>query len=1794
MKIFKDYILRILVVVLTAVVLSLPTKVILAQNNIGDVSLDIGCFPDSVTIDYLRDFVSIEDISDSTCYFQALSILELFQKTTDEESSLLTAETPEFTIGMLFDSMLNSDITFAENYFSREGTKKELGGSRDGKGSGGAGSISVDEDAPYNAYSASQLVQEVLVTGCLTADNITFSGNESVQIGYFNNNGISDFPISEGIVLSTGNVVDAMGPNTATNITTEVDGYVSDPQLASIATGDIYDASVLEFDFIPAGNTVTFSYIFASEEYPEYACSEYNDVFGFFVTSLENDGIGYDNQNVAVLPDGSAVSINNVRPGVSITSHENRDYGCLDCYTRWWRTYCFWYDVVVSTQSGSNCDASNIEYYSDFSTLNQYCSDGDNMWIVDGLNDNVNAAFEPDGRTVKLTATFTAVPCSTYHIKLAVGDVADRKWDSWVFLEANSFSSNDVELTAYGNGVLSATELYEGCTNNSLVISREGADNSQNLNVGISYNPAIMNGTDIVQMDGTPLPESITIPAGVDSDTLFYYAPEDGIIENSEAETFTLSFHTGCPCDPTPNSISLDLSIFDAISLENPDIIATNVECSGESNGVIVVNPHGGSGSYEFQLDGGTWQYSNTFTNLSQGTYTIAVRDSIYERNCQPAVTVSNIEILEPEPVVASAGTDITICNGETTNLNGSGGALFVWSPSDWLSATNIASPTVTPSGVTNTPVSKTYTLSVYDANGNCESTDQVTVTVNPTPEVGITADGNTTDAYDVCPDDITTLSAEILNSTQTTTSIYAWSTGESSQTINVSPNSSQSYDVTVENEYGCSNNDNINIQVYPIYVTVDAVADVICPEDADAGATVNVSGHDGIFPVSVSVTSDQGYSNTLSFTEAGQQLISELGVGSYSATGTSSTIGCSATDNFIIDATDDIPPALDFRKAGDTLVVIVIPEGQNSSYVSVPAPQVADNCSADFDNDYTGTSNASGDYPVGTTTVTYTATDSNGNITTLEQKVEVWSDASFLISCPPDLTLGYNPDEADFTEDLDLVQTSVTGNNSNKWTLESLTSVLNDPTGGPCDFVRTRTYTARWVRGNGKTTEKTCDRTYYYSVDIEDPSVSCDSDITVNLSAYNPEYLYYKEIVLSEQSNTYLSNYQLRIDVEFVSGKMNSDYSDLRFLDSDKATALDFWVETYDGTRAVCWVKIPALSASSTKTIFLEYGNASATSLSNASNTFIFYDDFETWNGWADYGSGSVVHNTVKFPGINTLQKTSNCDPAGGYKLIGETITSFRMITRQIRAADGSSSSCGSDRYGIEDSGHNGYSINRAATSTGSSNFGYEVRTNGSGSNSVRSSHNNPIDNWYRIELMKDVPSNTVIADLYDDNRVKDGDSETGTNSNTSSFDRVTIHGGHDYFFDFIAVGTFTLNEPTIAFGAEQENNLEDCEVLVTITSASGADNCELISVEGVRSDGLPLGDAYIPGTTTITWTATDGAGNTNDCTQDIIVVDDVDPEIICPANILNTITDGTTSMTVTPGDATGTDNCTAVGDLTISSSRSDGLAISDPYPLGTTTILWTVEDESGNSATCNQEIQLVSDRFPGGVSNGLALWYKSNEGAFNGSNSASHSDPVSLWDDYVRNFDGKQASADQKPVFNTSAAHLNNYNPGILFDGVDDYLISELATTGLEETNTIFVVATPQANGAAVGIGDDSYIGYEDNNVVYVVNGTGTTKSSDTWSWDETKILSAVKAGDTDGDIHLFFNGVETAYSESSAGSINIQTDTRIGVDVNGASGKYFSGNIAEIIIYSRELSVNERLRVESYLAVKYGITM
>lgn len=160
-----------------------------------------------------------------------------------------------------------------------------------------------------NGATTADLVQSLLGAG-VVASNVSFLGDTRAA-GRFTG-GSHSVGASSGIVLGSGRVQTTSaldpcakgveGPNECTGNTAQL-GVAGDSDLTTLAGVSTFDASVLEFDFIPEFASISFQYVFSSDEYLEYANTQYNDTFGFFVNGV----------NCATVPGTSApVSINTI------------------------------------------------------------------------------------------------------------------------------------------------------------------------------------------------------------------------------------------------------------------------------------------------------------------------------------------------------------------------------------------------------------------------------------------------------------------------------------------------------------------------------------------------------------------------------------------------------------------------------------------------------------------------------------------------------------------------------------------------------------------------------------------------------------------------------------------------------------------------------------------------------------------------------------------------------------------------------------------------------------------------------------------------------------------------------------------------------------------------------------------------------------------------------------------------------------------------------------------------------------------------------------------------------------------------------------------------------------------------------------------------------------------------------------------------------------------------------------------------------------------------------------------
>ena len=704
-----------------------------------------------------------------------------------------------------------------------------------------------------------EYVQNVLVGAGITVSNVTFYGHPS-QIGEFNGTN-STIPLNSGLVLSNGEVLTNLtGGNPSTNIEmtygTNANWGGGDPDLLNLAqsvttnpaSGNItstHDMAVLEFDFIPTGDTVQFNFVFASEEYTAFINSTYNDVFGFFISG---PGITGSYASPAGFPGGAA--------NVAIVPNTTLPITISTIYS----------------DPGQAPPQMNAQYY------------------IDNPNNNTH---ELNGFTTPLSA-ISSVQCGeVYHIKIAIADAQDGTLDSDVFLEAGSFSSNTLTLASNINTTTGDSVLYEGCGAADLTFVRSNT-------VGTSVYYFNVNGT-AVASDYTLNADSVVFLPGIDTVIISFTANSDGLTEPLEiveieliqticnivdtsiitfyiadfppitistndtikncsdtdllplwvdvngpihstlwsngattdtiwvsplvTTTYYVSVSDTCGVNPTVN----DSSVFTVI-IPSPITLVTSSDstqyCPQDSIW-IYVEASGGGGNYTYNWTPGGIGDSllinpNTTTNYIidvVGNCGGTARDSVL-------ITIPNYVPLTN--VITTL--DTTLCAGLNVDINaiinGGVGTYFSWNNG----LPHSLSVNVTPADTT------TYTLTAQDSCGVIVKDSIRVSSLISNIQVAIS------DKNPECLNEIVLLTPTITNSYGLLN--YNWSTGESTPSINVSSNNTTEYWLSVSDQ--CES-DVDTLTVYePIFHDVDIKLDTSfivseCPKNpVTLSATIN------------------------------------------------------------------------------------------------------------------------------------------------------------------------------------------------------------------------------------------------------------------------------------------------------------------------------------------------------------------------------------------------------------------------------------------------------------------------------------------------------------------------------------------------------------------------------------------------------------------------------------------------------------------------------------------------------------------------------------------------------------------------------------------------------------------------------------------------------------------------------------------------------------------------------------------------------------------------------------------
>jgi prepilin-type N-terminal cleavage/methylation domain-containing protein len=293
--------------------------------------------------------------------------------------------------------------------------------------------------------------------------------------------------------------------------------------------------------------------------------------------------------------------------------------------------------------------------------------------------------------------------------------------------------------------------------------------------------------------------------------------------------------------------------------------------------------------------------------------------------------------------------------------------------------------------------------------------------------------------------------------------------------------------------------------------------------------------------------------------------------------------------------------------------------------------------------------------------------------------------------------------------------------------------------------------------------------------------------------------YFYRRQIMINNTSNSNnLTDYQILITLDTASlissGKMRDDCGDIRFTDSIGNTLLNYWLESgCNSANTKIWVKVPLIPANSSKTIYVYYGNPSATSISNGDATFDFFDDFlgtslnaSKWDSVGDYSisNGIILINPNHVTNSGTIDGISVLD--GIYSKLTFTYpieirTKITGHTDYVRYELGLLGLL----YNYDDGGSSwwGLYFNQSRVVT----WGYNVPTNdliGDVLVRIGSTH------FY----LKDPTTNTPQTWAY------------GLNNNLNNY-RIVVSSWYtsDISIDFVTVRKYTSPEPTTSVGNEE-----------------------------------------------------------------------------------------------------------------------------------------------------------------------------------------------------------------------------------------------------------------------------------------------------------------------------------------------------------------------------------------------------
>lgn len=559
--------------------------------------------------------------------------------------------------------------------------------------------LQMQDGTTLTGWTPDSLVRNVLLGQGVEVMNVKFNGSltsiNCTGVGKFTTGSQStNLGISSGIVLSASalNYI-----NTTNGSSTSSCSSYTDSDLMNLSSpNSTNNVALLEFDFVPRSDSIKFRYVFASEEYYGYECTQYNDVFAFFLSGVNPNGGMYSAKNIALVPNTEVpITISTVNGGQS--------YG-----------------------STTPCNLTNTQYFVN--------------------NQSQTYVKHMDGFTTVLTAEAKVVPCQTYHLKMAVCNASDNALPSCVFLEANSLTSNAISFnfTNPANPNV-ASDLYEGCQ--AIIKMSRPHQTTVPTRIDIDFEGTATNGVDFAIVN-----PYVYFPANTDTFQLTISPYMDDLDEGNgtgiETAKFVLSAENGCL-----RSDSVEFNIIDVEQIQNhiwrdtltsgtSSIMLHSTVTGGMPNRTVtwinLMNPTAPSRSGDSinvaTLPDALWlsYVEDACGNYASDTMLIGIR-----RNFAYILRDTFGTALFRDLVL----TDTIICADEPLKLCVHGADSCVWTISGMNVPVNMRDTifTVQPSN------NATYVVHSYYwwNNQYWEDVDSVRVTVVPLPEVRVSADKN-------------------------------------------------------------------------------------------------------------------------------------------------------------------------------------------------------------------------------------------------------------------------------------------------------------------------------------------------------------------------------------------------------------------------------------------------------------------------------------------------------------------------------------------------------------------------------------------------------------------------------------------------------------------------------------------------------------------------------------------------------------------------------------------------------------------------------------------------------------------------------------------------------------------------------------------------------------------------------------------------------------------------------------------------------------------------------------------